>query len=286
MTVQDDRQVYEGAYARRSDLTWFIDPEGEEAKVRDWSRKTLVVVSSPEYGELITQTFDHIEHRHCYIPSIYRGEITEYFAGAYRGAKMSVMHLGITPGAQGGSYMDMALERLRNGPCESVVVVGELSALQGHVQIGDLVLATGSIKDDDIYQSYPEWEEPSEPDGELSELLFEVATQTKRTTHRGICWSCGAGAGMYDPALVDITFEHYKNGILGNALEAATAYTLGKIMDIKIASLWLVADSMFETIRWKRPSPRLAWESGWQDLIRAGLQALAALGKDEPTGTP
>jgi purine-nucleoside phosphorylase len=272
-----DRQFYEEAYARRSELTWFIDPEGEEAKVRDWCSKTLMVVSSPEYGKQVSQTFDHVVHRHCYIPSIYREEITEYFAGVYQGEKLSVMHLGITPGAHGGSYMDMALERLRFGPCESVVVVGELSSLQKDVKIGDLVLATGSIKDDDIYKSYPEWEEAAEPDAKLSELLYDVASQTRRTTHRGVCWSCGAGASIYDPALADIAFEHYKNGIIGNALEAATAYTLGKIIGVKIASLWLVADSIFEPIRWKRSSPRLTWENGWRDLIHVGLQSLVDL---------
>ena len=62
----------------------------------------------------------------------------------------------------------------------------------------------------------------------------------------------------------------------GNALEAVTAYLLGDIIGLRVASLWLVADSLYEPITWRVPSPRLGWQEGWESLVTAGLEMLVA----------
>jgi purine-nucleoside phosphorylase len=284
LSLRNDRKAYEEAYARRSALTWATDPSGDEARVRDWSRNVLVVASSPSYGGQIASLFDSIEHRHCYVPGSEQGETTEYFGGFYRGRECTVMHLGITPGARGASYMDMGLERLRYGRCEKVVLIGEGSSIQPDVKVGDLVVALVTIPEDDIHKAYSEGDTLAMADHALCAALRVEASQSRRVTHCGVCWSCGAGAGVFDPALSERAFELHELGVMANTLEASTAYTLGKIIGFRVASLWLMADSIFEPIQWSCLSPQLSWEDGWEDLVRAGLDTLVRFQNGEGVG--
>jgi len=284
LSLANDRKAYEEAYTRRSALTWAMDPSGDEARVRDWSRSVLVVASSPSYGGHIASLFDSIVHRHCYIPGLGQGETTEYFGGFYRGRKCTVMHLGITPGARGASYMDMGLERLRYGRCENVILIGEGSSIQPDVKVGDLVVALVTIPEDDIHRAYSECGAPAMADHALCSALRVEASQSERMTHCGVCWSCGAGAGVFDLALSERAFELHELGVMADALEASTAYTLGKMIGFRVASLWLVADSIFEPIPWTCPSPRLSWEGGWEDLVQTGLNALVSFRNGEDDG--
>jgi purine-nucleoside phosphorylase len=261
-----------------------MDPSGDEARVRDWSRDVLVVACSPSHGGKIAALFDSIVHRHCYVSGLGQGETTEYFGGFYRGRKCTVMHLGITPGARGASYIDMGLERLRFGRSENVVLIGEGSSIQSDVKVGDLVVALVTIPEDDIHRAYSEGDTPAMADHALCAALRVEASRSGRVTHCGVCWSCGAGAGIFDPALSERVYELHALGVIANALEASTAYTLGKIIGLRVASLWLVADSIFEPVQWKCPSPRLSWEGGWDDLVRAGLDTLVSYRNEEDEG--
>jgi uridine phosphorylase len=282
MSLRTDRQHFEARYASRSDQTFAIDPQSVAAQIRDWGQQVLVIAASPEYGAQIAGLFDEVSLRDSYLPWTRSGEPAERLAGIYKGEKISLLHFGITPAAYGASYMDMALESLRNGPARNVVVIGEMSSLQERAQIGNLVVATSAIRADDSHMSYATPDVPAAADLGVSRALVAAAWATGRPTLSGVCWSCGAGAGIYDTHLVEQALTLNRLGVLGNSLEAATAYLLGKIIGLRVGSLWLVADSVFEPITWQRPSPRLGWDEGWDALVRAGLDALASLAKSTP----
>lgn len=274
MSLKTSREAFEAAYTRRSRQTWEVEPESTLAKINEWSSGTLIIASSPDYGHHIVGLLDHVVYRHSYLPLPEMEQRVEALAGQYKGVPISVIHLGITPGAFGASYMDMAIERLRQSRVRRVVVLGELSALQSWLKVGNLVIASSAIRDDDSHLSYADADVPAMADAELSWQLEASARASGRATYLGVCWSCGAGAGIFDPALCERAFDLQQTGILGNALEAATAYLLGNIIGLRVASLWLVADSLYEPITWRSPSPRLGWQDGWDSLVKAGLETL------------
>lgn len=272
-----NRDAFEKAYEKRSNLTWAAPPDSLESKVASWSSKVLVLAISAEYGHLIQKTFDQVEYQHGYVPLEYGGFATESFAGTYQGTAITVLHLGITPGAHGGPYMDMALERLRGGPVKDVILVGECTSLQPNVKIGDYVIPLTSIRNDDIHLSYFPSEVPATADELISRTLIDVALSQGAKIHVGAGWSCSAGAGIFDPELLELTYSYYQSGVLGNMVEASPAYLLGKLMGIRVSSFWLVADSMYEPLEWTRPNPRMGWFQGWDDLVRIALDTLTAL---------
>jgi AMP nucleosidase len=159
------------------------------------------------------------------------------------------------------------------------VVIGEQSSLQEHVRIGELVLPLTAVRGDDSHLSYADPDIPAVADSGVARAV-RIAAETNdeiRTVHTGTCWSCGAGAGIFDPLLVEHAWYLKKAGVLGNAVEAATAYLLGAAIGLRVASLWLTADSLFEPITWRRPCPRLNWEDGWKPMVEVALEALASL---------
>jgi uridine phosphorylase len=282
MSLRDDRQAFEAAYASRSNQTWALPVDSPGAQVRQWSPHVLAVTTSPEYGDRIEGLLEKVVYRDSFLAWTRAGLPTESLAGWYANTRVTVIHQGITPGCFGASYMDMVLEPLRGRSVRDVVVLGELSSLQTHVQIGDLVVATSAVRDDDSHRTYAAPEVPAAADLQASRALEVAARATGRRTHTGVCWSCGAGAGIFDPLLAERAFALSQVGMLGNALEAATAFLLGRSLQLRVGSLWLAADSVYQPITWEQPSPRLGWEDGWHDLVRAGLDALAKLAGSEP----
>ncbi len=272
-----NREEFDRAYAKRSNLTWASAPDSLEAKVSSWSSKVLVLAISAEYGHLIESSFDQVEFRHGYVPAQFGGFPAESFAGHYRGVPVTVMHVGITPGAHGCPYMDMALERLRLGPAKDVIVVGEGTSLQNEVKIGDYMIPVTSIRNDDIHLSYYPPDIPAVADPFLSHSLSVAATVANVRIHMGVSWSCSVGAGIYDQELLGMAYKYHQMGVLGNAVEASCAYLLGHLMGIRVSSIWLVADSIFEPLIWDRPTPRCQWDQGWDKLIQIGLDTLISV---------
>jgi uridine phosphorylase len=272
MTLQQDRHRFEQAYVARS--------EHERARIPDWGSDVVLVASSPEYETNIRGLFDQVgafEQAEIWgsPPRVRLASI----AGLYRDTRITVLHTGVTPGAFGASYMDLGLEWLRNTTARTIVVIGELSSLQPHVRVGDLVVSLSAIRADDSHMSYADPDLPAAADPVVSQALHAAAMASagSRAVHSGVCWSCGAGAGIYDPALGVEASRLNRLGVLGSAVEAATAYLLGASIGLRVGSLWLAADSIFEPITWRRPSPRLGWDDGWSVLAQAALDALAAL---------
>lgn len=281
MSVSDSYADYAAAYAARSRLLWAADPASAEARIRAWAPNALVVAASAEHGEKLAGLLDVVVERDSLLPWRYGGPPSESLAGYYQGVPVTVLHLGITPGATGPSYVDMALERLRGGPTRRVVVIGEASSLQPAARIGDLVVPMSAIRADDSHRSYAAPDVPAVADWAVKRALRAAAEASGRRTHSGVCWSCGAGAGLYDPALAGEAWRLHQLGVVAQTLEAATAYLMAGVLGLQMGSAWLVADSVFEPLTWLRPTPRLSWEAGWAVLVRLGLEALRALHKEQ-----
>lgn len=280
MSLSADRLAFEAAYARRSDQTWAIAPDSVFAQIRAWSPNVLLVAASPEYGGQIEGVLDEVHYRDSLMPWTRPGEPAESLGATYRGVRVTVLHIGLTPGAFGASYMDMGLERLHGGAAQRVVVIGECSSLQEHIRIGDLAPAASAIRDDDSHRAYAPPDVFAAADTFIHQALVQAARATGRAVHPGVCWSCGAGAGIYDPHLAGRALALSQLGVLANTVEAATAYLLGPLAGMRVGSLWLVADGVFEPLTWTCPSPRLGWDQGWKELVWAGLEALVALARE------
>lgn len=277
-----NRKEFETAYANRSDLTWAAAPDSQEAKIIAWSSKVLLLAISAEFAPSIQSLFDRVNYQDGYVSPRFGGFPADSFAGVYKDTAITVMHLGITPGARGSAYMDMALERLRPGTVKDILLIGECTSLQKSVDIGDCVVPVSSIRKDDIHLSYYPAEVPAMADPTLSQSLTEAARVEDAHVHVGVSLSCSAGAGVFDPALLNMVYRHHQMGVLANTVEASCAYLLGELMGNRVSSIWLVADSLFKPLPAIQQSPRLGWKQGWERVVRIALDTLVSM---ESVGT-
>ncbi len=278
MSFKDDRKAFDEAYARRSANSWRQQKDTPGYRICDWSDRVLIVDSDPAYGKEIGSLLESIEIQDSFLPGGER-EVYESIAGVYQGKKVSVLHTGITPYSYGASYMDFTLERLRGLSTKQIVVVGEASGIQQETRVGDFLLPLSVIRDDDIHRAYSPPDLPATADAELAREILQQAERRKLDDrfHTGIGWSCGNGAGVYEPALQERLERYQAARVLGNCLGAAAAYLLGSMLGHQVASCWLVADSLYEPISWKGLFPRMSWETGWSTLIEMALAALTAV---------
>jgi purine-nucleoside phosphorylase len=277
MTFRNDRQAFEKAYARRSANNWRQQEETPGYQICDWADRILVLDSDPAYGEQISSMLEHVEIQSSFLPGADSAAF-ESMAGIYQGKKVSILHTGITPYSFGASYMDFTLERLRGFSTKRILVIGEATGIQEEIQVGDILLPLSVIRDDDIHLSYANPNLPAAGDAELSREVLRQASRLNISgqVHSGIAWSCGNGAGVYDPALVEKLTCYHSAGVLGNCLGAAAAYLLGKLLGHRVASCWLVADTLYAPITWSSMFPRMDWGSGWSQMVELALATLTA----------
>lgn len=276
MSIKENREEYERAYTRRSNRSLYFEAREFES-ICDWSENVLIVACSTEHGNNIAGYLDEVIYHASFLPAEEGGDPNECLAGFYRGEKVSVVHTGITAGAYGASYMDLAMTRLSRSRARKIIIIGECSSLQEDVAMGDMVVATSAIRDDDSHHSYAASDLPAGGDIEICAALENISCKQGYSTHSGLCWSCGAGLGIYDPNLAQKALVLNRMGVLANALEAASAYLLGPIYNLRVGSVWVVADSIYMPIEWGCPCPRLEWGEGWQQLVGVGLEIIIGL---------
>lgn len=96
--------------------------------------------------------------------------------GTYKGVRITATSTGI-----GCPSAAIAVEELARCGVRAFIRVGSTAALQAHVAVGDLVINTGTYRNDGTSLAYAPLGYPAVPDMELTAALHEVAQETAHT---------------------------------------------------------------------------------------------------------
>jgi len=107
----------------------------------------------------------------------------EYVAwvGGYRGTTVGVMSHGVGTSGAGACF-----EELISAGATRMIRAGTAGGLQADVADGDLVVATGAIRDDGITRGLVPPEFPAVADHRVVSALLAAAEQTTSTSHLGV----------------------------------------------------------------------------------------------------
>ena len=100
------------------------------------------------------------------------------FTGFYKGVKVSVTSTGM-----GCPSAAIAAEELMNIGAECLIRIGSSAALQDHIKIGDLMISTGSMKNEGTSRFYVPDCFPAVPDFDLTRAIID----RDRPRPRGPC---------------------------------------------------------------------------------------------------
>ncbi len=149
--------------------------------------------------------------------------------GTYKGVPILAMSTGM-----GGASMGIAVEELKNIGITSIVRVGSCGALQTGIALGELVIATGAVRDDGASKAYVPSQFPSVPNHELLHSVVESAKKLGYAHHVGIIRS---NDSFYIDNEEEICEYWSKYGVLGSDMETSSLFTIASIRGVKAASI-------------------------------------------------
>lgn len=149
--------------------------------------------------------------------------------GYYKGTKILVMSTGM-----GGVSVGIAVEELKNIGVETMIRIGSCGALQKDIHLGELIIATGAVRDEGTSKAYVESTYPAIPDTELVCSMIETAKECGVTYHVGKVRSHDT---FYTEREEEISRYWSKKGILGADMETAALFVVGDLRGIKTASI-------------------------------------------------
>lgn len=150
-------------------------------------------------------------------------------SGYYKGVKILAISTGI-----GGASTAIAIEELNNIGLETLIRIGSCGAIQKDIQIGDLVIAEGAIRDDGASKAYVDAIYPASPDYQLLSCIVGACQDLSYPYHLGIVHS---HESFYIDDNRDIEKDWSNKGALGADLETATLLTVGRLRKLRCASI-------------------------------------------------
>lgn len=140
--------------------------------------------------------------------------------GLYEGENILVISTGI-----GAPSTAIAIEELHNIGIKTIIRVGSCGAMQKDIDLGELVISTGVVRDEGLTKKYV----PADFPGIPTPSLLEHAQKLSPQSHYGITRSHD-GFYMDNNAETERFWSNF--GILGGDMETSTLYILGSLKGV------------------------------------------------------
>lgn len=149
--------------------------------------------------------------------------------GQYQGVPVLALSTGI-----GGASMGIAVEELHNIGVKALIRVGSCGGLQPGVGLGDLVLASGAVRDDGASKAYVPPAFPAVADPALLACCIRAARTQDVKSHVGIVRSHDS---FYTDQEAELCAFWSARGVLGADMETAALYTIAALRGMRAASI-------------------------------------------------
>lgn len=190
------------------------------------------------------------------------------WTGVYKGITISATSTGI-----GCPSAAIAVEELANIGATHVIRVGSTGAIQPGIQIGDLIIATGSMRNEGTSLFYVGESFPAVPNHLLTHALVESAMKYQNNRdfhlHVGLCASNDAFYGE-DPVFI-AKLSQLK--ILNVEMESSAIFIVSHKRGLKSAMICAVSGNLV-TNDVIYEETNLSLIQGWEDAILVALEGI------------
>lgn len=164
------------------------------------------------------------------------------YTGTLMGEKVSVVSTGI-----GGPSAAIAMEELAAIGADTFIRVGTCGGIALDVQSGDLVIATGAVRQEGTSREYAPVEYPAVPDFVVLEALVESAKEADKVFHTGVVHCKDSFYGQHSPERMPVSQELLfrweawrKLGVLASEMESAALFTVAAARKLRCGSIFHV----------------------------------------------
>ncbi len=163
------------------------------------------------------------------------------YNGTLNGETVTVCSTGI-----GGPSTAIAVEELAACGAHTMIRVGTCGGISLDVCSGDVVLASGAVRQDGTSREYAPMEFPAVSDTEVLFSLVNSAKKSGLAYHSGVVQSKDSFYGQHSPQRMPVSaellakWEAWKRlGVLASEMEASTLFTVGATLGLRCGAVFL-----------------------------------------------
>jgi uridine phosphorylase len=164
------------------------------------------------------------------------------YTGTLEGVKVSCTSTGV-----GGPSASIALEELCNVGGKTFIRVGTCGGMDINVKGGDIVIATGAVRQDGTSKEYAPIEYPAVPDVTVAASLVFAARDLGYKYHTGVVQCKDAFYGQHMPEALPNSHELLNKwdawlrlGCKASEMESSTLFIVGAYRKVRVGSVFLV----------------------------------------------
>ena len=228
----------------------------------------VIVPGDPGRCEKIAKYFDDAH----FVAS--NREFTTW-TGTLLGEKVSVCSTGI-----GGPSTAIAIEELVECGADTFIRLGTSGGIDLSVQGGDVVVATGAVRQDGTSREYMPLEYPAVPDFDVTLALRDGFKAAGMKVHTGVVQAKDSFYGQHNPELMPVSYElenkwqaWLKLGCKASEMESAALFIVSSFLGVRCGSCFLAVGNQ-ERAKAGLDNPVVHDTEG---AIKVGIEALRIL---------
>ncbi len=157
------------------------------------------------------------------------------YTGEYEGIKITAMNGGMF-----AANTAMTTEIVCSVQAENLIRLGSCGALKEDIKVGDLILATGSIRGEGVTPYYVDDKFQTLPDATLTSALEKAAEKLGIKLHKGTVWSTDALLRETR----ELVEEKVEAGAIAVDMVSSALLTIAQTYNVKAASILAVSDNV------------------------------------------
>jgi uridine phosphorylase len=217
--------------------------------------RVLLPCENPDYyddGEIMNR-LEHVVRRERFILGTFAGRQVAVAASPKFGSPSAAMVTDI----------------LTTAGAKVVVSVGYCGVLQPGIACGDLIIATGAVRDEGTTPHYVSLGFPAVADPAVVRALVQAAAGMGLTYHPGIVWTTDAVLAEDD---TQVSYWH-NAGVVGVDMETAAILTVASLRGVQAGTILVASDNPFL----KRQTDLERLRPGYRRALDAALKGLSQL---------
>ena len=225
----------------------------------------MLLVGNPQRAEKMSKLLENPklvnEYRHLYV-----------FTGIYKDVRMTIATTGM-----GAPSTAIVAEELANLGGRVFIRVGSAGGIDPKLNVGDVVIATGSVRDDGTTPNYLRMSFPAVADFDVLKTMIEVGKEIKPNVSYGVVISQDA---FYVPYTEEEMEKFVKSGVKAVEMESGCVFIVSQYRGVKAGAVFALDGNV--ALKSVKPAGHEKLFDEAEDIsIRIGLESLYKLAKEE-----
>ncbi|BAL80955.1 nucleoside phosphorylase [Caldisericum exile] len=223
----------------------------------------VILVGNPQRAEKMSKLLDNAklvnEYRLLYV-----------YTGLYKGERITIATTGM-----GAPSTAIVLEELINLGGKVFIRVGSAGGIDPQLNVGDVVIATGSIRDDGTTPNYLRPTFPAIADFDVTKTLIDVGKETKSNITYGVVISQDA---FYVPYPDEEMEKFVKAKVKAVEMESGCVFIVSQYRGVRAGALFALDGNVY--LKKMKPfDAEELFKRAEEDAINIGLEAIYRLSK-------